>query len=94
MVIDNFGDITSKLTIKDLEILSKPTECPACGYEDLYEKRFWQADLPKEFMDAQYQFLLENLSGEALYEVQQVIFWLGTMIQERYFKPRFIDVLS
>ena len=57
----------------DYKILAKPQSCPECGCPNLHVKRFFWGDLPKEFVNAKLQGLLDSLSAEALYEVVQYL---------------------
>jgi len=57
----------------DYQTLAKPQSCPECGCPNLYVKRFFWGDLPKEFVNAKLQGLLNSLSAEALYEVVQYL---------------------
>jgi len=64
-----------EVTLKpaDYKILAKPQSCPECGCPNLHVKRFFWGDLPKEFVNAKLQGLLDSLSAEALYEVVQYL---------------------
>jgi len=64
-----------EVTLKpsDYQILARPQSCPECGCRNLHVKKFFWGDLPKEFVNAKLQGLLNSLSAEALYEVVQYL---------------------
>ena len=67
----NYAEI--KLEPSDYRILNKLGLCPKCACSNLHVKHFFWSDLPKEFVNAKLQCLLDSLSAEALYEVVQYI---------------------
>ena len=72
-VLYGIHELEIKFEPIDYQILSKPSSCPKCSCKKLHAIRFSWYHLPKEFVVAKLEYLLDNLSAEALYEV---IFYL------------------
>ena len=72
-VLYTISKLEVALTPRDYAILGKPVSCPECESQKLQEKRFYWGDLPKEFVHAKLQGLLDTLSAEALVEVVKCI---------------------
>ena len=90
IVYTDLESIRPPASLKDKEILGQTNSCPDCGQSQVYVQRFWQDDLPKSFMTNQYEYLLENLSPQALMAIAQHLFLLSAQVQSIHYYPKFI----